>query len=226
MSTTTPYQEYTASASSQSQSQSYHSIYGHDHKLRYEHIKIYFEPLDKIIVINWDDIENIKSQVIMSLDICDEKKMIVIDECWYSDATYDSYYTHADGFMHMIECFNYNFERNSPTWKTGFAACFGPFFGPGWDIRIGNNDDDEDNDAFHYIANPISKQTWDTANRIVKLIDKGQTTYMRPQVAATIIQMWFKGWAARKQFRYNPHTTLGKHLVLQELKEFHLFVSH
>lgn len=43
--------------------------------------------------------------------------------------------------------------------------------------------------------------------------------YMTRARASVTIQKWFKGWSARKRYRYNPHTTLGKHLFMAEFKK-------
>ena len=34
-----------------------------------------------------------------------------------------------------------------------------------------------------------------------------------PGLAATIIQAYFRGWKVRKQYRYNPHNSLGKYVI-------------
>ncbi len=46
------------------------------------------------------------------------------------------------------------------------------------------------------------------------------------RLASLVIQKWFKGWSARKAYRYNPYTTLGRHLLLNEMAEFNIGPLH
>lgn len=50
--------------------------------------------------------------------------------------------------------------------------------------------------------------------------DKAVALYDRvPDEAATKIQAAFRGWQARMAYRYNPYTSLGRHLVLRDARE-------
>jgi len=200
------YKEYTSSASAFKE-----PIYGHVHYSSYDTIKLYFEPSDKVLVINWSHENDGNVELILGLDIDDSLKTIQIVECWYQNSNYElDGRTHADGFVHTMMLLK---SRNN----TGIATCFGPFFGPDYHIHIFD-------DGSQYIVDPISQRTKEVAAELVELLTGGNPYLfrIRKSVAATIIQKWFKGWIARRAHRYNPYTTLARHLILKEFKEFNL----
>lgn len=47
-------------------------------------------------------------------------------------------------------------------------------------------------------------------------------SYMKGNKEATIIQAVFKGWRVRMKYRFSPHTTLGKWLLLKQFRDLQL----
>jgi IQ calmodulin-binding motif len=71
-------------------------------------------------------------------------------------------------------------------------------------------------DAVHQRAlNRFNQMQWDGGpwHRTVGTFDATDT------IAAKTIQAAWRGWQARKQYRYNPYTRLGAHLVLRDFTE-------
>jgi hypothetical protein len=91
------------------------------------------------------------------------------------------------------------------------------FFGEEWDVLIGQGDgvvDVKMVDRVKYFRDLISVHDTGPWNKTIGIYD--MTHEVR---AATKIQAMFRGWKARKEFRFDPETTLGRFYIARMFEE-------